>query len=801
MAMRTIAVGVATVGLGLAAGTVTAADESSAELQEVIVTATKTGTGVSAQKVPSGISAVSGDSLEQDNIHSLQDVTQAVPSLQMGAAAPGDLQPIIRGIQSPGAGTVGVYFDETVVTGVNFQNGGGGTPDIGAYDIERVEVLKGPQGTLFGASSMSGTVRFISNKPDSHNWDARVSIRGDDLHDGGVGYGGDGMINIPVVNDVFAVRAVGWYEKRGGYIDEYTGLGAVAKISDANVVEKTGGRLMARFTPTENFTWDAYYMYQRYADFGPQGYSDVPTGVMNPINVIAGPPFLIGLTVPGLPGVAGNRILTSPSRGSNNSRVTLFGTTLSYDLPWGTIVATSSEYKLDPYFFQWDTSGTVTRYGLEDIPAFFATGKLFIDDPYQVNQQHLRNVNSNELRFSSKFPGPFNFVAGGYFQHENSDNNLLVVKSDKVTGASLCQLWSSCVYDPTSPAAQSVLFATQQQYYINAYALFAHADYKILDNLTLGIGGRYFNQREHDIDYTLQAFQGSIPFTVPPAFGGPVNTVPIAGLDTRVKESKPTWDASLGYQVTPDKLVYFRAATGFRQGGANNSVTAKQLGVVIPDTFGPDTVTSYELGAKTSWAERRLTLNGALFSMLWNNMQVPGQDPSGVISFINNAAKARVDGAELEVAARPIDNAHFTFGITALDARLTGDQTSEGGPAGLDRNRIPKVPKWAFSGSADYRLPFKILSGDLTLRTNFTYVSQSYTFFNNTFENNLPIGDYFLANVSANYDYNNWQFRVFVNNVTDRSPVLDIFGQGSDPQQKITTEPRSVGAQVTWRLR
>src|SRR5215831_17893150 len=135
------------------------------QLQEVVVTATKTGE-VSAQSVAAGISAVNGAALLDNNVRSLSDLTRLVPSLQMGQIAPGDLQPIIRGIQSPGASTVGVYFDETVITGVNFQNGGGRTPDVGAYDVERVEVLKGPQGTLFGASSMSGTVRFLSNKPD-----------------------------------------------------------------------------------------------------------------------------------------------------------------------------------------------------------------------------------------------------------------------------------------------------------------------------------------------------------------------------------------------------------------------------------------------------------------------------------------------------------------------------------------------------------------------------------------------------------------------------------------------------------
>ncbi|MGH8139881.1 MAG: TonB-dependent receptor [Steroidobacteraceae bacterium] len=787
-------------GLGLGAPAFAAAVVAADDVEEIIVTATKTG-AVAAQSIPAGISAVSGNTLEESNVHALEDIARLVPSLQMGAAAPGDLQPIIRGIQSPGAGTVGVYFDETVVTGVNFQNGGGQTPDIGAYDIDRLEVLKGPQGTLFGASSMSGTVRFISNKPDAKAFDARVSIRGDDLNEGAAGYGGDGMLNVPVISDVLAVRAVGWYERRGGFIDEYVGLNAITKITDANDIEKEGARLSARFTPNDRMTLDAYVMWQKYTDNGPQGFSDVPTGTMLPVPIIAGAPFLIGLTVPPLAGVVGERILTTPSAGENSSRITLFGTTFNYDLGFGTATATASKYSNNPYYFAWDTSGTSTRFGLVNIPNFFATGELAIDAPFRVQQQHVRDVESMELRFSSKFDLPVNFVAGGYFQKESSDNDLLVVTTDPVTGRSLCRIWFECIADPTSSAANSILFATEQQYSINAYALFAHTDWKITDRLTLGVGGRYFNSREHDIDYTEQAFQGSIPFTVPPAFGGPVNTVPIPGLDVRINESKPTWDASLGFQRTPEELYYIRAATGFRQGGPNNSVTAKQLGVTIPDNFEPDTVYSYEIGAKTSWADHRLTLNGALFTMIWDNMQVPGQDATGVISFINNAAKSRVDGVELELSARPLPGLRTTIGVTGLDARLTEDQVTPGGPVGLDGDRIPKVPKWTFAGTADYTLPGKLLGATTTLRTNFSYTGKSYNFFNSTFEDYQPIGDYFLMNVSASFNFDRLEFRLFVNNVTDKAAVLDVFGQGADPQQKITVEPRSIGAQVSWHLK
>src|SRR5665213_175517 len=771
------------------------------ELAEVVVSSTKTG-DVSAQTVPSGISAVSGTALAEANIHSLSDLTRLVPSLQMGQIAPGDLQPIIRGIQSPGAGTVGVYFDETIVTGVNFQNGGGRTPDVGAYDVNRVEVLKGPQGTLFGASSMSGTVRFISNKPDATGFDAQVSVRGNALDGGGPGYGVNGMINIPIIDHMLAVRIVGWDERHGGFIDEYTGLNASTKIADANVVKKYGFRAMVRFTPNAKLTIDSFVMQQKLRNDGTLGVNDTPKSTQLPINSQVGAPFRIGLTALTLAGVQNDHSMTVPAANYDSSAIKLFGVTAAYDVGFGSVVATASKYNNDPYSFAYDTTGTTTSFGLIDFPAFFTNGTLVSQAPFQVDQQQVRGVSSSELRFNSKFEGPFNFVLGGFLQREDSDTKLIVVTTNPVTGQALCSLWTQCIADPTSAAAQTLLFATEETYLVDSYALFGHANYKFNDQWKLDVGTRYFAAREHAVNYTEQAFQGSIPFTTPPSSGGPVNTVASPELDVRVKESKPTWDASLAYQLTPEQMYYLRAATGFRQGGPNDTVTAKQLGIIIPDTFEPDTVYSYEAGAKTSWLNQRLTLNGAYFKMFWNNMQVPGQDPTGVITYIGNAAKSTVDGVELEMAARPTRDWQFTLGGTWINARLTEDQSNQGGPAGVSGDRIPKVPHFSGSATAAYTLPAQLLGKvSTTFRTNVSYTGTSTTFFNHSFQDDLPIGGYFLMNVGVDFNYNTWALNVFVNNVTNRHPVLDIFGQGLDPIQKITTEPLAVGAELTWRFK
>ena len=778
-------------------------------LEEIIVTASKRG-AVSVQDTVGGIRAITGDFIEQHNLRSFEDIARLEPSLQFASAGAGDLQPIIRGIQSPGAGTVGVYFDETVITGANFEDGGGRTPDIGAYDIERVEILKGPQGTLFGASSMSGTVRFISNKPDASEIDANLRIGGNLIEDGDAGFSVDGMLNMPVVEDVFALRGVVWNESRGGFIDEFVGLNAVTENKDANELDKIGGRIMARFTPNDRLTFDAYAMYQETELDGPVGFSPVLTGSSTPTPIIAGPPFIVGLTAPGLVGFAGDRIITVPAHEESENEVLMLGLTMDVDLGFGSLLLTVSDFDYE-FFSATDTTGIATNFGLLDIGAFFGAGQLVVPNPFFLGQNQDRDVTSGEVRFSSKFDGPINFVAGYFYQQDKTQTETLVVLADTVTGIPLCTNHAQCIADPTSAAAFSIVFGTDAIIDIDSYALFGHVDYELTEALTLGAGIRYFSADEKDISVTLQAFQGSIPFTFPPAFGGVVQTVPIIAPTDFSKVSKITWDASLGYQHTDDQLYYFKAGTGFRQGGVNDANAAAQLGVIIPAGFQPDTVTSLEVGAKTSWFNDRLFFNAAYFKMFWEDIQVPGQDATGASNFVENAAKAEIDGFELELFARPSEEWLLTFGVTWLDASLTEDQVLNNPasfvgralpPLGVNGDSIPKAPEWAFSGSVEYMVPFALMEDvDMSLRSNFSYTDGSNRFFNNSFDNNAALGDYFLLNLSADFNYKNWVFRILANNLTDESPTIDIFGNGADPQHLVTAEPRSFGAQVQWNYK
>jgi outer membrane receptor protein involved in Fe transport len=784
-------------------------------LEEIVVTATKRG-AVSVQDIPGGIKAVSGDYLERYELRTLDEIARVDPSLQMAKSAAGDLQPIIRGIQSPGAGTVGVYFDETVITGANFDDGGGRTPDVGAYDIERLEILKGPQGTLFGASSMTGTVRLISNKPDPADFDSKISVRGNSVTDGDPGFGADAMVNIPVVADSFALRGVGWYERSGGFIDHFVGLDGVTQIDDANELDKVGGRIMARWLPTQELTLDAYVMYQDIEVDGPQGYSDVPTGVLLPIGIVAGPPFVIGREVPPRAGQVGDRVLSTSSTLENSTEILLYGGTVEYDLGFGNVLATISQFENDPYYVAWDTTGNSTRFFLldpvpDDVPGIvvpeFGGLRLGIGTPFRIQQTQTREILSSELRFSSNFDGPLNFVTGFFYQDEEQATDLIVLRADPITGESACPDHPSCIADPTSPGAQALVFGTFVHSEIESYAIFGHADYELTETLTLGAGLRYYESDQRNLNFSTQNFQGSTPPTIPPAFGGSVQTEPELGLDDERSFDEVTWDASLGYQRNESQLYYFRAATGFRQGGINDSNQAAQLGVEVPDFFDPDTVLSLELGAKTSWLDDRLTANFAVFRMYWEDIQVPGQDPTGTVPFVDNAAKAEIDGLELEFAARPGERWLLNFGLTWLNAELTEDQAVDdplglGFPAGRDGDDIPKVPEWAFAGSAEYQLPVRLFAEvDTALRASFSYADGSTRYLNDSFENNFEIGDYFLLDLVASFRLQNWELRIFARNVTDESAVLDYFGNGADAQQKVTIEPRAIGAQLSWRFR
>ena len=553
---------------------------------------------------------------------------------------------------------------------------------------------------------------------------------------------------------------------------------------------------MGRWTPNENLTVDAFYQLQETEVDDAQHYAPVASGLLTPTQVIVVPfPHFI----PAFDGTFGDLKTSTAHQEPYGDDIDMYGITIDYDLGFGSVLGSISKFERDIEFLE-DTSATAMSFGFP--PAF---GPPL--GSYGIHQFQNRDVFNAEIRFSSDFDGPLNFVGGFFYEDDETYSELNILAGDITTGIPVCRSRDECIADPALAAA-SLAFARSQDIDFEFFAVFGHVDYEITDQITLGGGVRYFDSEQDNLEQTLQAFQGSIAFTIPPLFGGPIQTTPIVTVDNVAKEDKVTWDASLSFAPADSQMYYVRAATGFRQGGINDASTASVFGISIPASFTSDEVLSVEVGAKTSWYDDRVTLNATYFKMFWDNIQVPGVEPTGAVEFISNAAEAEVDGVEVELAARPTDQFLLHFGATWINAELTEDQIIDPGlaapgftpPLGVDGDNIPKVPEWAFSGTMEYTFPLTMLDNvEASLRGNFSYTGESDTFFNNNFPGFVEIGDYLLLNLSANFQNNNWGLRFFVNNITDKRATIDIDGSGGpDTFRLFTVTPRTFGAQISW---
>ena len=229
----------------------TADDKQRLEVDVITVTASKRGAQL-LREVPASIQALSGNSLERAGIVEFADYATRVPGLSFQDLGPGDKEYVIRGTNSTGAAMVGVYYDEAIISANNANDGGGRNADIRLFDLERIEVLKGPQGTLYGASSMSGTIRIITKKPDATEISGYVASELSGTSEGGTNYNFNGAINLPIIEDKLAMRATGWKVDNSGFID--APRIPSGPLENINNDKTSGARFQVRLTPNDDFT-------------------------------------------------------------------------------------------------------------------------------------------------------------------------------------------------------------------------------------------------------------------------------------------------------------------------------------------------------------------------------------------------------------------------------------------------------------------------------------------------------------------------------------------------------------------
>lgn len=717
---------------------------------DIVVTATKRATNL--QDTPISISAVTGQALANSGVQSIADMSASVPSLNFVDAGPSQRRVVIRGIQAVGEPTVGVYYDETPVTGAigSTNDAGGTTPELKLFDVERVEVLRGPQGTLYGSGSMGGTLRIIYEKP-SFETIGKADVTLSSTDDGGINYDLNGLINTPIVDDKIAFRAVGFYRSRNGYIDNVA-LG----IENINDEETYGGRALLRFTPTETLTIDAAAYINRSRTDTPSWNPNL--GKYN-TDLLARQPITDDLDLYSLTGVLDlggveataivsymTRDLTSTSdvsRFIRTNRTPARCSALVNGPPVGGVTAPCSPTQLTNFFALVDGQSNSVLFPQQDM-----------------------NTLTSEFRLSSTGANTLNWTVGAYYSRRHSNVENPQVNADPVTGEIIYPLQTA-----------TVRFIDDR---LTQLAAFGELSWDVTDKLNLTVGARYFDYKK---DILGETTMGSI-------LVGARVTPPTA---VNSKENGTVLKFNGSYDISDDVMIYAEAAQGFRPGGAN-----QVLGLDAALTpYQSDSLWNYEVGIKTASFDRRLLVNLDVFQIDWTDMQVTGRTPNGAFSYITNAGAAKVKGVEFELTARPVRGLSLQANASYIDAKLTQNQANANLNApGLKGDRIPFVAKFSGGASAQYSWPVSpSLSG--LLRLDASHVGSSYSDFRPAATFTRKIESYELVNVRAGIEgaEGEWGAYLFVSNLLNDTAITRASSSAIQVGQTAVTSapPRTVG--------
>lgn len=720
------------------------------ELDEVIVTALKRDTAL--QETPLAITAVGGAELNRMGAVAAEDIVRTVPGLNFtNPGGPGMRRITIRGVQGGGQSTVGFYINETPVTGPNGASADPSlmTPDINFYDVKRIEVLRGPQGTLYGSGSMSGTFKVIYERADAAAYDGEVQASANTVKGGGDGYTVRGMANLPLVADRLAVRAVAYDEVRAGYVDNIA-----LRQDDINESRVYGGRLLVDFTPTDTVSLHLLGILQKSA------LDDASF-------------WFAGLGV---------HKTNTPTKTPFPSDFRLYSATLEWALPFADLTTTSSYWK-------WDTvrnldNGLTLPFTLAQAaqcPRFIGiagpcdaaqraqwTNYVQSFGPL-VNRQPLTAKSTiQEARLTSNGEGRLTWAVGGYLEERKDAAVSAVVGADPVTGI------------VKFPLVQE--FARELGVSLRQTAVFGEATYRPVEALSITLGARRYAYKNHTYAQVTDTSFINASVAGPPAFFATNDK----GWVTKVNVS---------YDVTGDLMVYAQRSEGFRPGGVNSAPALPPEFV----SFGPDELVNYEGGVKSTWFDGRMTLNAAAYRINWSNMQVAVRIPS--FQFNANLGAAKVYGFEIEGAARPMTGLTLRGNLAVNHGELKQDQIAGGGvtAAGLKGDRIPNEPSFTGALSVEYLRPV-LDNVDVSARIDYTYTGPSHSEYRRGVGFDESMGHFSQVNVRLGLEAADWGVSLFAQNLFDAVGRGRVFSFILTEQQTISLPPRTLGLELRKRF-
>jgi iron complex outermembrane recepter protein len=733
--------------------------ETPRPLDEIIVTATKRAESI--QDVPVSILALDSTTLNEHQIVSLDDYTKLIPGVSIDSFGPGQADISFRGITTrTGTPTSGLYIDDIPIASSGSNPAGGvSAPDLHLYDINRVEALSGPQGTLYGASSLAGTLKIVTNQPDTTKFAAGYDIQGDKFGPGG--YGGilETFVNIPL-SDTMALRLVGFYERDGGYIDnteanrtylrphtlaDGTVENAPLTINNAayaknnfNNAEIVGGRaalkvdlasdwtitpsLIAQETRTDGeFLYDPRVGDLALHDFTPNDRRDTW--------------YLGSLAVQGK---------------ISDWDVTFTG---AYH---DRVIDQVADYS----YFNVAYDSYVDYNYLKD-----ALGHNI--NPTQLYHTHVHNQQTaHEFRVVSPAGNRARVTAGLFYQRIWS----YVVDDYEVPGLSK----AVNPFSPPVPGANTNdVFADFSRNPQENAAVFAEGQFDLVKNLTLIGGIRGFHASNSSVGFAGQA--GSIAADCP----GPGQTEQTCLNNiTSYSQNGETHKAGLSWKIDPQHLLYFTYSTGFRPGGGNPGYEA--LNQTIPPTqYVADTLTNYELGWKTSWLDHTLIVNGDIFLERWKNIQYALPGIYG-LSAIDNVGDAISKGIEGNFNWRVANHWILSGAVTYLDAYLTtnfcnvdyGCDPGKGGALYAPKGTpLPVQPHLKFNTTVRYET--KLGAADAFVQAGANHQSSTTNYVTTVGEQVLgPNTGFTTADFSVGLSHGNLTYEAFIQNAFDERGIL-----------------------------
>jgi iron complex outermembrane receptor protein len=723
--------------------------DSGAQLEEVTVTATRRQESV--QKVPISINAIGQDELNAGSIKDIGDIASVTPGLQFGNLAFASTLTLIsiRGLDSLfGASTVGIYLDDTPIQGRLSSDGNVGNPYPAVFDLNRIEVLRGPQGTLFGAGSEAGNIRYITNQPSLTQFSgfshAEVSEteHGDPSYEIGAAAGG------PIVQDIVGFRASVWERQNGGFVDlVQPWTGDVVKRNQ-NSDRKLATKLAFGIQATDSLLITPSVFYQHaHADgngrFDPN-FSNPSEGRFSGVTLLP-----------------------------ETSRDTLVVPALKLEAHLGFADLTGVvSYEHRTADLENDLSGLLGAIGLANYgnprgPSY-ASAQSDVSPFFTGTSVH---AVTEEVRLASNQPDAFFTWVAGIFNDYRTQADYQLQFSQRV--------------DPTGHE----VFYTLQTVRDEQTAVFAQGDLHLTNQwiATLGVRVADVKTRQTNVNGT-----------------GALDAVPPYAV-TNLKQTPTTPRLSLSYQADRNNLFYVSAGKGFRIGGGNDPLPSVCGYSQVPQSYTADFIWSYEIGAKNKLFDGRMEIDSSAFHINWSNIQQLAQPACG-ISYTFNAGSAVSNGFDLAVQALPIDHLKLDLSVGYADAHFTTNvYDSHGNVLVESGDKIGYLPfvisPWNVNIAGTYEIPLVRDGEKIHLRAEYQYHSRNPGPFTNFIANSPGYSPQQgvdpatqLVNAKVGFTRDKLDVGVFVNNVFDSHPELSKYGQALLSAPTFATfRPRTIG--------